>query len=76
MSACGFCMSCVLHSSFILSSYRQRGRSATEEERNEHWKDIASKAPNKILESRKPFEERFSALSDCRKEQIVASGQV
>ena len=32
-------------------------RSAPEKERNEHWKDIASKAAKEIRESRKPFED-------------------
>ena len=35
-------------------------RSAPEKERNEHWKDIASKATKEIRESRKPFEDAIA----------------
>ena len=35
-------------------------RSAPEEERNEHWKDIASKAAKEIREIRKPFEDAIA----------------
>ena len=35
-------------------------RSAPEKERNEHWKDIASKAAKEIRESRKPFEDAIA----------------
>ena len=35
-------------------------RSAPEKERNEHWKDIASKATKEIRESRKPFEDAMA----------------
>ena len=35
-------------------------RSASGKERNEHWKDIASKAAKEIRESRKPFEDAIA----------------
>ena len=35
-------------------------RSAPEKERNEHWKDIASKAAKEIRESRKPFKDAIA----------------
>ena len=35
-------------------------RSAPEKKRNEHWKDIASKAAKEIRESRKPFEDAIA----------------
>ena len=38
-------------------------RSAPEKERNENWKDIASKAAKEIRESRKPFEDAIATTT-------------